>query len=458
MDLGSDRSTNKRMSVSSQNCWRKQNAIRVSRTGSVGLAILTICVGGFSLSGNEVNLSEVVKVPTAEIQDYHDPMGMRATDFSRPQGPFQDDSLMVEESIDLHAENSILENDARLKVRLDNAIQAQDEPELVKFLDMEIGSTYKRRLLLTLGQIYELQNSPSREIALYEKFVTEFPNDHEVPILFLKLGCLYRDNGATKTALVKFYNVLNAALNVPLSELNEYQELSHRAQLEIAETYFSTGIYDQAAKYFGRLLRIDLDDKDRQNVFFKYAYTVFLAKDYKEAVTILRSYLNEYPDSKLTPETRYLLSEAYVRLNDARTAMRETLALLNAESTKIDSDPETWLYWKKRTGNKLANQFYQEGNYVDSITIYQAMIGLGDDPVWNWPVLYQVGLCYEKLDMKPKAMECFRKIVDDDKELSGQSDDDATLVSIREMAQWRIDRLEVELNVDSDLKRILENG
>ena len=446
------------MNVLNQSSCRRGNPIRANGVRGAWYAALTVCFGVFALSGAEVDLREVITVPTEEIQEIHDGMGVQISDFRHVDEPIQNEPMSLEEELDIRVEHSILDNDERLRARLDNAIESQSEQELIKFLDMEIGSSYKRKVLLTLGAVYEAQNSPSREIAVYEKFIVEFPKDREVPKLFLKLGCLYRDTGATKTALVKFYNVLNVALNVPVEELKDYQEISHRAQLEIAETYFAIGSYDQAAKYFGRLLRIDLVEEDHLNVFFKYAYSVFLTGDYKESASTLRSFINEYPDSELTPEARYLLSETYVRLNDPKAALQETLALLSAESTKIDTDPGAWFYWKKRTGNKLANQFYQEGNYVDSLTIYRAMVGLSDDPQWFWPVLYQVGLCYEKLDMKPKAIEAFQRIVDDEHELSPQSKDDLTLISIREMAQWRVDRLRLDLDVDDNLKRILENG
>ena len=314
-------------------------------------------------------------------------------------------------NLNVEIQRSILDEDVRLRERLENALVSLDEDELTKFIDMEIGDDYKRRVLLTLGEIYETQDSHARLIALYEKFIIEFPRDSEVPKLYLRLGRMYRDSGATKTALAKFYNVLNVALSVPVDQLKDYQEVSHRAQLEIAETFFEMGSYDQAAKFFKRLLRIDLVEEDQQNVLFKYAYTIYLAGDYEKSIPSMRSFLTSFPESELAPETRYLLSETYMRLNDPKSALKETLALLTAEVSKISTNPTTWLYWKKRTGNRLANEFYHEGNYIDALTIYRAMVAITEEPTWYWPVLYQVGLCYEKLDMKPKAIEAYKQII-----------------------------------------------
>jgi TolA-binding protein len=368
------------------------------------------------------------------------------------------DQVSLQGSLEVHAGGSILDQDERLKARLDNAIETRQEIELVKFLDLEIGDQYKRTVLLTLGEIYEAQNSPSRLIALYEKFGMEFPRDKELPKIYLRLGRMYRDAGANNTALAKFYNVLNVALNVPVNELKDYQSVSHRAQLEIAETFFSMGSYDQAAKFFKRLLRVDLVDEDRQNVLFKYAYTIYLAASYGEAISAFRQFIHDYPDSELAAESRYLLSETFTQLNDPKAAMRETLELLSSEISKINTHPEAWLYWKKRTGNQLANRFYEQSNYMDALTIYQAMVAVSDDPAWRWPVLYQVGLCYEKLEMKPKAIEAYQRIVESAEKAGEEVFTDVTLSSIHDMAQWRLERLDLDLDMEGSLQRLLRNA
>jgi len=368
------------------------------------------------------------------------------------------EQVNLHSKLEVKVERSILDEDLRLKARLENALDARDENELIKFIDMDIGESYKRRVLLTLGEIYEKQDSPSRLIALYEKFIMEFPRDPEVPKLYLRLGRMYRESGATKTALAKFYNVLNVALSVPVDQLKEYQQVSHRAQLEIAETFFEMGSYDQAAKFFKRLLRIQLVEEDHQNVLFKYAYTLYLAGDYQESIPSMRSFLKDFSESELAPETRYLLSETYMRLNDPKSALKETLELLTSEVSKINTNPATWLYWKKRTGNRLANQFYQEANYMDALTIYRAMVDISGDPTWTWPVLYQVGLCYEKLDMKPKAIESYQKIIEGEGKMSEADKKDPTLSSILEMAMWRMDRLELDISMELNLQKVLSNA
>ncbi|MCG8527683.1 MAG: tetratricopeptide repeat protein [Opitutales bacterium] len=364
--------------------------------------------------------------------------------------------ISLDTNLDVEVERSILEDDERLKARLVNALETKNEPELIKFVDMNIGDSFKRRVLLTLGEIYEERDSPALLIALYEKFIMEFPRDKEIPKIFLRLGHMYREAGATNTALAKFYNVLNVALNVPIDELKDYQEVSHRAQLEIAETFFASGSYEKAAKFFKRLLRVELVDEDREMVMFKYAYTLYLSRNFTDAIISLGTFVNEFENSDYTGEARYLLSDSYTQLNDPKAALRETLTLLSAEADKINKNPEAWLYWKKRTGNQLANQFYHTSNFLDALTIYKAMVDLSNNPEWRWPVLYQIGLCYEKLEMKPKAMESYDQIVQDDQIGEQETMEDATLASIYEMAGWRRDRLDMDINTEVSLKSLID--
>jgi tetratricopeptide (TPR) repeat protein len=372
-------------------------------------------------------------------------------DFNAPE-----DKISLKGELTIESERTVFDDDARLRMRLENALETRNEQELTRFLDMEIGSDYKRRVLLALGEFYEQQGSPSRLIALYEKFIAEFPRDRETSKIFLRLGRMYRDAGASRTALTKFYNVLNAALSVPVDELKDYQEVSHRAQLEIAETFFAMGSYDEASKFFRRLLRVDLVDEDKENIMFKYAYTIYLAGDYQESIMSMRLFLRTFPGSELAAETRFLLSETFLHLNDPKSAMRETLDLMNSQASKAEDSPASWLYWKKRTGNRLANQFYQEGNFMDALTIYNAMSSITDDPNWRWPVLYQIGLCYERLDMRPKAIETYKTISTQQESLDAIDRKDPTLMSILEMALWRIDRLEADTAMQEELQKMLD--
>ena len=72
-----------------------------------------------------------------------------------------------------------------------------------------------------------------------------------------------------------------------------------------------------------------------------------------------------------------------------------------------------WIYWKKKTGNYLANKFFEEGDYHSSLRVYEAMREIDMSPDWRVPVLYQIALCQEKLGLYIQAVETYQEVRDE---------------------------------------------
>ncbi len=257
----------------------------------------------------------------------------------------------------------------------------------LKLLNMDIEDSERRQLLLDMAGMYEKAGISSKTVVIYEKFIETFDRDPEVPAIFIKLGIIYREMGVTKMALLKFYNVLNSSLSIPQEEMGNYIQLSMKAQLEIAETYFLIGDYEEAAKFFSKLKILDLGQKDQESVHFKSAYSQYLLENYATVVAALDKFINNYPKSHLVAESHFLLANSYKRLNRPRDAVKETLNLLHKNLINRSKDESLWFYWKKRTGNQLANEFYEQSDFLSALKIYQAMAPLNKDPEWQWPII-----------------------------------------------------------------------
>src|SRR5690606_32003679 len=132
----------------------------------------------------------------------------------------------------------------------------------------------------------------------------------------------------------------------------------------------------------------------------------------------------------------FLLANAHKRLGQQNQALAETLALLQYQEANVE-DPLMWAYWKKRTGNQLANEFYEQGDFASALRIYQAMAVLSPDPEWQWPVVYQIGLCFERLRMVPKSIEAYQLIVNGSAEATRDGRTlPPNLKDLRQQAQW----------------------
>lgn len=329
---------------------------------------------------------------------------------------------------------------------------AAAEAHYLAMLNMDMPDSQRRTALLDLAAMYQRYNIKPKVAATYERFVEYFPQDPIVPEIYMRLGFLYREIGSFKMALSKFYAVLNASLAINRDKMETYRRLSLKAQMEIADTYYVMGDYGQAAKFYLRLKRLDLSLGDRALVDFKYAYTQFLLEEFSVVITSLQAFLKTYDGHPLLAEARFLLANAYKRMGQKNQALAETLKLLQYQEEKVD-DPMMWAYWKKRTGNQLANEFYEQGDYRSALSIYQAMAVLSPDPEWQWPVVYQIGLCFERLRMVPKSIEAYQLIVNGATEVTKQGRTLPPMMEdLREQAQWRLDHLqwigktELELN------------
>ena len=272
---------------------------------------------------------------------------------------------------------------------------------------------------------------------------------------------------------------------------------SNQAMFEIAETFMDSEDYDQAVKFYDRLWRLDqLRDFDRAIVRFKQGVAHYrraldnlrkldrnkdLAPELRQEVElpfdktpradfakvkeVLRGYGTIYPESTYVPESHYILALTFEQLNQDEESIRELLVLLKeadfhpdkiaalqVNRTTRDQDlvylnkmRRIWNFWKKKTGNYLANQFFENAEYFNAYRIYSALRKIDSSPTWQVPLLYQIALCEEKLGNYVQATETYISIenfVNSVKEAREDLASSEYLNFVFGMAKWRREQLE----------------
>lgn len=325
-----------------------------------------------------------------------------------------------------------------------------------KLLDFDAPNEAKKTALWKMAAMYESNHVYSKAIAVYEKITDLFPQDPKTPEMLLKLGLLYRDAGASQIAITKLYSVLNAALKVnDNDQFGSYKALTQQAQFEIAETYFQAGDYEQADKFFSLVKRLELKHEDKARVEYRSVYCRFLLNDYTGAIAGARAFVKDYADTKYVPECRFLLASALKALNRTQEATDEVLSLLRAEKQLAASNPDNWIYWQKKTGNQIANELYQQGDFIKALSIYQTLAKLDNNPEWQLPVVYQIGLCFERLRFPPRAIEAYKFILDGCKKVAAKNPLPENLDTLNQMAKWRADQVSWIQDTDAQLQNLL---
>jgi tetratricopeptide (TPR) repeat protein len=297
--------------------------------------------------------------------------------------------------------------------------------------------THVKTALLNLALMHRRQGAMTKSVAVYERFLKDYPTDDRTPDALLNLGRTLRAMGMHKLAITRFYSVINSTLKVPGEGFERYQILAKTAQFEIAETHFQAGEFAQANKYFSRLRLLDLAASDRARAHFMAGYSLRLQGDLEGSIKTLRSYVDQWPQDENVPEARYLLAITLRELKRTQEAFATTLDLLRTEKSRTEGDPKRWAYWQRKTGSHLANEFFETGDTLNARAIYAGLLDLSPEPGWRLPITYQLGLCYERLGVTESAVASYKAIV----EQAGPTPT-PDLYELVTIAKWRIEHLD----------------
>ena len=304
-----------------------------------------------------------------------------------------------------------------------------------KIIESGAPGEMKRTALLDLALLAQQEKQVSRAQVIFNDYVKTYPEDPSVPEILLRQGLLYREMGAPAMALSKFYSVMTTSLALKLDKSDYYKELVLKAQTEIADTYYLQGKYSEAADFFSRLMKLDSPQLNKLGVHYKLIRSLASQASQPELISLANSFLEKYPKASEQPEIRFLLASAYKKLGRNNEALEQVKWLLESKQAQVGNNAAAWVHWQQKAGNEIGNDLYHEGDYVGALTIYIGLAELSTSPAWQFPVLYQVGLVYEKLQQPAKAKEIYQRLIDRQKELGATPS--PSLAALVDMAKWR---------------------
>lgn len=313
---------------------------------------------------------------------------------------------------------------------------------LIPILEADAPADIQESALLDLGLIAEEQREFSRAQQVYNQFLKRFGESALGPEILLRQGLMYREMGAPTLAMAKFYAVGSTALKLKDGNLEHYRRVVLQSQTEIANTYFRQAKYEDAAEFLRRLLKQETVDLHRAKIQYKLVQCRERLHQDQEMEADAREFLRLYSDSPDAPEVRFLLANALKRVGRNRDALQEISQLLISQEAVGKTNAAAWAYWQQRAGNEIGNQLYQEGDYANALTVYEGLLPLNRSLDWQGPLLYQVGLIYEKLAQPPRAGTAYSNLMVLAQEATTPVSPGVR--SIVDMAKWRLEQVQWE--------------
>lgn len=307
--------------------------------------------------------------------------------------------------------------------------------------------------LFGLSAGYRHLNERTRAVAILERLIKDYPESPQTARALLDAGRIHRDLGAERLAMSRFYAVLQATLRIPDAKwASQYKQLARTAQYEIAETHLRAGRYDEAERYFTRFSLLELAPADRARGSFKVIEARAAAEKYEAVINGVNHFIEEYPKDPHVPAALHHAARALRALGRGDEALEHTLRLLQATREDQAANPDAWAYWQRRTGNELANTFFQRGEFTNARQIYDTLAELDATPEWRYPAQYQGALCRERLGLTEEAIEMYHNILDNTLESESPA-----LQEIAQMASWRITHLETMDRERSDIRLLINS-
>jgi len=325
--------------------------------------------------------------------------------------------------------------------------QAHDaEPLLVELLADESPESIRQSALLELAAAAQDQNDLPRAQQIFAQFLSRWPNDLRVPEILLRQGLLFRQMGLNNLALTKFYGVMTSALVLKNDQMEYYVRLVQQAQVEIADTHYALGKYQEAADFFTRLMK-QTNSLNKSAILYKLTRCHSALGMHAETITDAQDFLTRFPHAPEQPEVRFYFALSLKQLGRDNESLQQVLLLLQEQRELTKDRPAVWAYWQQRAGNLIGNYLYREGDYNKALDVYLNLAQLDDAPTWRLPVNYQIAMTYERLWQPKKAAETYAEILKHEKELADTAS--PSLKSVFEMARWRLNFINWESKAEA---------
>jgi outer membrane protein assembly factor BamD len=199
--------------------------------------------------------------------------------------------------------------------------------------------------------------------------------------------------------------LLYIGLALAFASCGEYQEVLKSKDLDFkfkkAVEYYDNGEYNKAYPIFDELITLYRGTHKAQEVYFYYAHTLYLQKDYILAGYHFKNFYKTFPQNDQADEAAYLTAYCYYleapshSLDQAYTykAINELQLFINTHpgSEKIDQCNEYMEELRGRLEMKsfeIAKQYYKTRKYKAAMTAFTTTLSEYPDTPYREEAMY----------------------------------------------------------------------
>lgn len=311
--------------------------------------------------------------------------------------------------------------------------------------------------LSQLSEIYYASGEYTKSIDMLEQCLLKFPAQAASPERLFRLGEFYRDAELPTRAAELFFRVINSIVVGGDQNLQRYLRLARLAKFEIARSHYLNHDYARALALFDRIELLELSREDYETVFYYKVLTTFKAAQPRAGVQLIDKFLGAFPASEFVAELLYMKADVLMAAGEMDAGIAIFMRLLESSVEETSASALSRAFWHQQAGNRLANRFYAEGDYMVALRIYQGMVELSELASWRMPVVYQIALCFEKLKMPERAKQSYLYIS------QNLSKIDATVLSpalrqLGENVSWRLKVIDWRNETEQQATQLVNTG
>jgi len=224
-----------------------------------------------------------------------------------------------------------------------------------------------------------------------------------------------------------------------------------RPSFEIAETHFETGNFAEAAS-FTTGCALDLAPEIGPAPFQVRLLSAQRRRS-REGAAKLGEFIDQWPQDVNVPEARYLLARTLRQLGRAEEATQHHPRSPPHRIRQCRHRPQGLGLLAAPHWQPARHDFSRTADTLSAVAIYEGLGPPIDNITWRLPIVYQTGLCYERLRQHDRASQSYRDIVDAVTHPKGKEPMPAELTELAKMAEWRLGQLEWSEKTEGQLNR-----